>query len=325
MSAAWQSLLPEHLHDAVSNGLRAAFGSADPGFAEPVTGGASGATALRVQVNGRAYLLRVESVRNPWRNPHQYTCMRSAAVAGVAPPLHYVDEQEGVAIMDFIATQPLTTYPGGAPELVRALGRLKTSLQSAESFPVLMDYRTIVRRLTERLQTRFAPGLLDPHREALERIIEQLPWDPATHVSSHNDPNPRNILFDGERLWLVDWETAYRNDPFVDAAILIDNLAQTPELETALLDAWLNQKANTALRQQLNAVRSLTRLYYAGLLATLIAPGAPVVSDLVAPGREEFTRAVATGSARLEAPETRVVLVKMCLAGFLESLHGSAP
>jgi Ser/Thr protein kinase RdoA (MazF antagonist) len=246
--------------------------------------------------------------------------MRIAAEAGVAPPLHYVDDQAGVAIMELIPTKPLTAYPGGPVELVPALGRLTVSLQATGPFPALMDYRTVVRRLTERLQTRFAPGLLDPHREALERICETLPWDSATHVSSHNDPNPRNILFDGERLWLVDWETAYRNDPFVDLAILSDNLAPTPELAEALLKAWLNREAEAEHRQRLKVLRSLTRLYYAGLLATLIAPATPVVSDLAAPSREEFTRGIADGSLKFAAAETRVTLVKMSLAGFLESL-----
>ncbi len=35
-------------------------------------------------------------------------------------------------------------------------------------------------------------------------------------------------LFDGKRLWLIDWETWHRNDPLVDVAILIDNLARRP-------------------------------------------------------------------------------------------------
>jgi thiamine kinase-like enzyme len=41
-------------------------------------------------------------------------------------------------------------------------------------------------------------------------------------VSSHNDSIPSNILFDGDRLWLIDWESAYRNDPLVDVAIVLD-------------------------------------------------------------------------------------------------------
>jgi hypothetical protein len=40
-------------------------------------------------------------------------------------------------------------------------------------------------------------------------------------VSSHNDPVPANILFDGRRPWLIDWEWAYRNDPLVDVAIVL--------------------------------------------------------------------------------------------------------
>jgi len=324
MSTAWQSLVPEHLHDAVSNALRAAFDAANVESAEPVTGGASGATTLRLQVAQRACLLRVETVRSPLRNPHQYTCMRSAASAGIAPPLHYVDDQAGVAIMDFIVTQPLAAYPGGPLELARGLGRLKALLQSTAPFPVLMDYRAIVRRLTERLQTRFAPSLLDPHREALERLLEVLPWDSTTQVSSHNDPNPRNILFDGMRLWLVDWETAYRNDPFVDAAILVDNLAPTPALEAALLEAWLGRAPDAAERARLAMMRALTRLYYAGLLAMLHASTAPVINSLSALSPDEFRRLLADGSLRPAAPETRTELMKMMLAGFLDLSSNAA-
>ena len=58
MSAAWQTLVPEHLHDAVSNGLRAAFGGAAVELAEPVTGGVSGATTLRLQVDRRGFLFQ---------------------------------------------------------------------------------------------------------------------------------------------------------------------------------------------------------------------------------------------------------------------------
>ena len=37
---------------------------------------------------------------------------------------------------------------------------------------------------------------------------------------SHNDVNPTNLVFDGEKLLLLDWETAGRNDPFYDPATI---------------------------------------------------------------------------------------------------------
>jgi hypothetical protein len=40
-------------------------------------------------------------------------------------------------------------------------------------------------------------------------------------VSSHNDFfKPDNILFDGHRLWLVDWEAAFLNDRYADLAVV---------------------------------------------------------------------------------------------------------
>jgi aminoglycoside phosphotransferase (APT) family kinase protein len=37
-------------------------------------------------------------------------------------------------------------------------------------------------------------------------------------VLSHNDVNPTNLVYDGERLLLLDWDAAGLNDPFYDLA-----------------------------------------------------------------------------------------------------------
>ena len=37
----------------------------------------------------------------------------------------------------------------------------------------------------------------------------------------HNDPfKPDNMLFEGNRLWLVDWEAAFQNDRYADLAVV---------------------------------------------------------------------------------------------------------
>ena len=51
----------------------------------------------------------------------------------------------------------------------------------------------------------FAPGALDPRTEHLARLRETYVWDTTASVSRHNDPVPRNVLFDGQRLWMIDW------------------------------------------------------------------------------------------------------------------------
>ncbi len=155
--------------------------------------------------------------------------MRAAAEAGLAPPVLYADPDAGVAIITFVESRPLDDYPGGPEALARALGSLAARLQATQLFPPVADYPSLVGGLLERLQaTRLYRGLLDPHRDAFERLRAAYPWDSFRLVSSHNDPHPGNILFDGERLWLIDWETAFRNDPAVDLALMTMYRAARP-------------------------------------------------------------------------------------------------
>jgi len=141
-------------------------------------------------------------------------------------------------------------------------------------------------------------------------------------VSSHNDPVPNNILFDGKRLWLIDWESAYRNDPLVDVAIVLDSLARSPELQDVLLRAWLGRAADEAVRARLLLVRALTRLYYAGVLlsASALTPRAMPDNDLSAPTVAEFELAARDGRVKPGAPETKHVLGKMFLASFFSGV-----
>jgi len=305
----------------VSKTLAAVFGSAPIGAVTPISGGASGASIFRVEVDGRHCLLRIEGPPSPLRNPHQYVSLRIAAEAGIAPRLLYVDEANGIVVTDFIEQRPLSAYPGGPRALAEALGVLLARLQAAPVFPYFVDYPDIVARLFAHVRrtSLFAAGLLDAHTERLERIRETLAWDRSTLVSSHNDLNARNILFDGERLWLIDWESAYRNDPLVDAAILLDNLAPSPELEAALLRAWLGRAPDDALRARLVPICALTRLYYAGVLlsASATVPRTEPDADLAAPACDEFLAAMRDGSIKPGTLEAVHTLGKIYLASFL--------
>jgi aminoglycoside phosphotransferase (APT) family kinase protein len=215
-----------------------------------ILGGAS-ALAYRVETDQRPFLLRMESSHGAPRSAEHYACMQMAADAGIAPALRYVDAERGVAIMDFVPQRPLQEYPGGARALCAHLGELVRRLQESTAFPApRMNYLDLVGRMLGAVHGSrvFTSGLLDPHLAGFQRIREAYPWDDSTHVSSHNDPNPRNVLFDGERLWLIDWETSGRNDPFADVAVLSHELAGTPELQDALLRNALDREPDRTAR-----------------------------------------------------------------------------
>jgi aminoglycoside phosphotransferase (APT) family kinase protein len=316
--------LPSTERDAAHAALRAVVGERPIDAVTPVSGGTTAARLFRIDAGGHHYLLRIEGSPSPLRNPHQYVSLRIAAEAGIAPRLHYMDETSRVAVTDFIFRQPLDSYPGGLPQLAKALGELLARLQATPTFPHFVRYPDIVARLWAHVCRTglFGPDVLERCNEHLERIRAAYVWRDANSVSSHNDSIPSNILFDGSRLWMIDWESAYRTDPLVDIAIISDSLARSSELEEILHRAWLGRALDEALRVRLGYVRSLTRLYYAGVLlsASATAPRAAPDMSVAAPTLADMQQAFRTGRLRVGTRAASHVLGKMFLASFLSEV-----
>jgi hypothetical protein len=321
--------IPQDRRDRARSALTSAFGRSAVTALQPITVGAS-ALSYRIEVAGRPYLLRLESFRrDEVRDPHRsYLCMQAAVEAGIAPAVHHADAVTGVVISDFVRERALSDYPGGTQGVVRDLGRLVARLQAVPAFPPVSDYPSMIGNLLGRLLDSglFAPGLLDRHLKGFERIRAAYPWDAAALVSSHNDANPSNVLFDGERLWLIDWETAFRNDPLVDVAALTAFYARTRELEALLLRSWLGREPDRMLLARLGLMRLLVRLFY-GCAASLNAANASGVvlpqTDLSAPTAEQFRDDVAQGRLTAGSAAGQRIVGKMALAGFLAGLATS--
>ena len=308
--------------------LSAAFGSAPVADAQPIVTGAS-ASIHRIEVGGRPWILRIESsLRDEVRDPRRsYACMRAAAEAGIAPPLLYADPDAGVAIITFVESRPLDDYPGGPEALARALGSLAARLQATELFPPVADYPSLLDGLLDRLQaTGLYRGLLGPHRDAFERLRAAYPWDASRLVSSHNDSHPGNILFDGERLWLIDWETAFRNDPAVDLALMTLYRAGTPDLQEALLTAWRGRPSDSVLRARVLLMRQFVKLFHGCATGLYVLEWKPdfAETDMTAPSPSEFSAAFREGRLTSNSFEAQRIGARVALRSFLEGVGSPA-
>ena len=307
----------------VEAALRAAFGTRGVDSVRAVPGGASGALALRVESTAGPHLLRVEGPRSPLRNPHQYDCASAAAEAGIAPPLRFLDADQGIMVMPFIDQRPVSGFPGGPPAVAQAAGELLARLHDLALFPAHGDYLDNLARMLGFLRGsgRVATGLLDRHAEGLERIRAAYPWSPDAFVSCHNDPNQFNLLFDGDRLWLIDWETASRSDPMIDIATVASHVAPTPELVALLLRSSLGREPDDGTRARLVLATLLINLF-TGAILLLIAgdPAAPPHADLDAPTPAEFERAVERGELVAGTPATTTTFAKVVLRAFADGI-----
>lgn len=311
------SAVPEPQRDLVSSVLRDEL-AAGVERIEPGPPGASGASTFKVESADGAWLLRIEGDRLPTRNPHQYRNLRAAAEAGISPPVRLADDESGVLVMRWIDARPLNDHPGGPEGLARHVGELVAEVQRLDPFPPAMDWADGISAVLGHLvdTERYASGALDPHVESWNRIRERWPRDPEHFVPAHNDPNASNLLYDGSRLWLVDWETSAPNDPMVDLAVAANQLAPTPELVDVLLGSWKGEPPDDTDRARLAVAQVSAKLWAAAMLAAITA-GRGASTDLVAPTMEEFGAAVASGSLSMATPEGLATFAAIVFGQFL--------
>lgn len=319
--------IPETQRLAVDRALTAAFGTTKLDSVRPLTGGLSGASIYRIRVGGIAYLLRIEGARDTFRDPARwYGCMATAAAALLAPRVRFADAADGVAIMEFIEERSLVLdYGGSRDDLIVEAAQTIRALHETPAFPHLVDYMDGMDGLIGAFQ---ASGLIAPAatRELFERYaVLRAGYRTAEgdRVSSHNDLNPRNILYDGTRLWLVDWESSFLADRYVDLATLANVFAHTPEAEALLARTYFGEPPNPAREARLYLMRQVNHVFYGVIMLNGVAAEQPGLREasLAAPHLADIHQALGTGDFVLESPRGRLDYGKARLNAALDGLR----
>lgn len=136
-------------------------------------------------------------------------CLRMAAELGLTPKPAYVSDDASLIVMPFIEARAVE----GTPDTLFACFR--TLHQSEIEFPSrFCPFKT----MREEFQLVKEPG--EHSWEALFVKLEEIEAqvEPAELRPCHGDLHNGNILDDGERLWLIDWEYAAMGDPQLDLA-----------------------------------------------------------------------------------------------------------
>jgi aminoglycoside phosphotransferase (APT) family kinase protein len=322
--------IPESKRPAVERALLSAFGTAETDAIAQLTGGLSGALVFRIRVGGIPYLLRIEGERSYFKDPARwYGCMRTAAEAFLAPRVRYASAEDGVAVIDYIAEQSLAhEYPGTRTDLVTELAQAARALHATPGFPVLTDYLDGMEGVLAQLR---ASALVRP--EALSEILARYAELAAVYrglpqdlVSSHNDLNPGNVLYDGTRLWLVDWESAFRADRWVDLATLANFFTRDAAEEDVLLRVYFGEAPDAARRARLFLAQQINHVFNGAIFLIGAAGERPQArletTRLAAPSYLDLHRGLGEGTFGFEVWENRVTYGQARLAAAVENLSG---
>jgi hypothetical protein len=226
-----------------------------------------------------------------------FTCMQAAADAGLAPRVRYASAEDRISITDFVEA---VAFPS-TDALVRIPATLRR-LHALPPFPVAPFNTTCTFLLNkgpalDGFLEKFRTSSILPENETAEllacyrrlaEVYSHLDPDPAP---SHNDLfKPENMLFDGNRLWLVDWEAAFQNDRYADLAVVANMIVSNESEERVYLQEYFGEAPDEYRRARFYLTRQLAHMFYALAFLTLGSPDKPIDRSEPVPAYGDYQR-----------------------------------
>ena len=320
-------MIPQEKTAAVARALGEAFGVTE--FEEiRMIKGLAASMVFRIVVRGSPFLLKISMRTNdPARH---YSCMRAAAQAGLAPHVWYSSTEDRISIEDFVQVRPLPA----AEALVRVPAVLRR-LHALPPFPRVPDaintsYMYLMNQgpgLDGFLQKFRAANLL-PRSESEElfsrhaQLMAAYPRHDPDMVASHNDLfKPDNILYDGQHVWLVDWEAAFGNDRYADLAVVANLLVANDAEELVYLQEYFGEAPDAYQVARFFIARQAAHLFYAMVFLFMGAWGQPIDWSEAVPEFTSFHRRIWAGEPYLDDNRQKLVYGRVHLERLLRNMR----
>jgi aminoglycoside phosphotransferase (APT) family kinase protein len=311
-------MIPQEKIEAVTRGLREAFGVTEFEDISRITRGQTASLVFRIVVRGSPYLLKIITrTEDPTRH---YTSMKAAAEAGVAPRVRHTNIEHKISITDFVATEPLPVSDALVllPALLRTLHALppfgRAAFNTTCTFLLNKGPGLTTGPALDVYLQKFQAANILPKAESEEffaRYAEMAavyPYDDSEMVSSHNDLfKPDNILFDGRRVWLVDWEAAFLNDRYADLAVVANQVVANDEEEMAYLREYFGAEPDRYQLARFHLMQQIAHLFYAMAFLSLGSSGQPIDWSGRVPEFRDYQRRIWAGEVDLAEKDVKIV------------------
>ena len=312
-------MIPQEKNAAVNRALREAFGIAEAEDIRRLTKGLSSDLVFRIVVKGSPYLLRIITRLNEQTDPaRHFPCMKVAAEAGVAPRVWYANIEDGISIIDFVEPSP---FP--ATEALRRVPAVLRRLHALPLFPKEFNYVTAHNGFIWRFRTAdlLPKSEIDEVFSRYVQVCAAYPRLDSDMVSSHGDLRPENILFDGRRVWLVDWQAAFVNDRYFDLSVVANFVVTNDEDERNYLQAYFGQPPDEYQLARFFLMRQALHMLAATVYLLLSSSGKPVNRREKLPSFRDFHQRIWAGEINLADNYLRVIYGRVHWEQLLENMR----
>ncbi|MCX7747110.1 MAG: phosphotransferase [Clostridia bacterium] len=311
-------MIPENKQTSVKNAMQTAFGVNSYDDIKAITTGLSNALTFRIVVKSKPYLMKIARTDELSSPANYYACMKAGSEAGIAPRVWYLSAQDKISITDFIEPKPFPLNK--AKEIMpKLLGRL----HKLPPFHKAVNYFDSMDRIVQTFQSaKFLPdNLTDEIFKNYTRIKNVYPCHSEDLVSCHNDLKPENIIFDGERAWLVDWEAAFLNDRYLDLAVVANFVVNNDEDEFQYLQNYFGEAPDQYMKARFFLIQQLLHIFYMSIFILYASKSVPIRIDNIKTSFRDFHKCMWEGEIDLSNDENKLQYALVHMNQFLYNIN----
>jgi serine/threonine protein kinase len=176
---------------------------------------------------------------------------------------------------------------------------------------------------------RFQAAKILPESETAElfdgyaRVASVYPRHDSDMVSCHNDLKPENILFDGDRVWLVDWEAAFLNDRYLDLAVVANFVVTNDAEEETYLRRYFGEAAGEYRHARFYLMRQILHTAYAVIFMQFGSRGKAIDPNPEAPRFRDFHNRIWEGEVSLAPDEPKLQYARVHLNQAVQNMRAA--
>src|SRR3990167_10536202 len=194
----------------------------------------------KVSFGKQNYVAKLKSLDKPQELVNEFEHMKLASDLNACPKVHYINAEEGIAIVDFVENQSMMNLINGDENEIQSIAAMLARLHNQATFAKgksIFDVEDEIFGIVR--------GFYKSHEvvaKSHEIIAELKPMfdDADDFRACHGELHQNNLFFDGTHYLAIDWESSGSNSFYVDlAGIAIHFLYKNRDAQLRLLQAYL--------------------------------------------------------------------------------------
>jgi len=249
---------------------------------------------FKVSVDGELFVVRIPGAETELfiDRDNELNCSIEAGKTGVAPEVVYHLKPENVSVIRFINAKTLCTKEiASNNHIIKQIVNSIKTIHDRATFKKKFDPFETVRKYINNYVKKYKaplPGDIDWMLSICSDIEKSMQRNKPSETACHNDYLSENFMYDGEKIWIIDWEYGGQGDPYFDLGDFAVEHPFTREQEELIIKEYCGEVVYSKLYRML--LHKIVSDLWWGLWAMIQSKVSRLEFDFYTYGNHRFER-----------------------------------